>query len=91
MEFVVLIACLYGKGCEEAAHATYLSSPTLRQEVEYAQQTVENNLGKKSVTTLGMAGLFLSNRAWTYKITNNLLLKGEHKWEDVSLSYQYYF
>lgn len=91
MEFLVVLACVAGKGCEDTAHAFYLSDPVFRSEIEYAQYQIEAKTSKRTLVALSSGALFLSGRNWTYQLSQNLILKGARKWDDLSLSYQFYF
>lgn len=91
MELLVILSCLYSQGCEETAHAYYLKSPSLQDQVKYSQAQAEALLGKQGVVAMSTSLLYLSNKSWTYKLSDHVLIKGERQWENMSLSYQYYF
>lgn len=91
MEWIVILSCIYSQGCEDSAHAYYITHPELKYIADNTEAKAESVLGKQGTLAIGTSTLFLSGRQWTYKITNNVVLKGENKWENLSLSYLYYF
>jgi hypothetical protein len=91
MEALLILSCLFSQGCEETAHAYYLANPAIQESVKRTEDRAEAMLGKQGLVATSTSLLFLTNRAWTYKLTDNFLIKGEGQWRDLSLSYQYYF
>lgn len=74
-EFLVVVACLYGKGCAEASTTYYNSNQELQMFTKNVERSIKDEVPETLITYLAPALLYGSGRAGLIQISTSVNLK----------------
>ena len=77
-EFLVIIACLNGKGCSETSNAYYQAHPELQEMVHVQEKKIKDYCGPIVVETAGPFLFIVAGGTGNIKLYKNLSLEIKH-------------
>ena len=74
-EVIVLLACLYSKGCTEAREAYFSNKPEVAEELQIKENIVRNAVGPFVVNIAGPVTKLAVDREVYFKVNKNVNVK----------------
>lgn len=81
LEVLILLVCISGDGCPQAARQYYNTNPTLKQKVRMYRGKVEKAVGKEAAILMGSSIAAASGQPFRVRVKRNFqLVKDKDKY-----------